>query len=317
MGKHVIVGAGQVGGQVAKLLAADGHEVVVVTRSGSGPKAPGITIVAADAGDAARMRKIAEGADAIYNCANPQYHRWVQDWPPIANSLLEAAEANGAVLVTLGNLYGYGPVDGPMTESTPLAATGTKGRVRADMWRQALAAHEAGRARVTEVRGSDYFGVGASGQAFIGERFVPPLLAGKPAMVFSDPDVPHCWTYVPDVARALVTVGTDERAWGRAWHIPTNPAISARALAERIATLAGAPKARINRMPRWVLDALALVVPFIRETKETRYQFDQPFIVDSSAFEATFGIAPTPMDDALKATIAWYREGAGAVRSGA
>ncbi len=317
MGKHVIVGAGQVGGQLARLLAADGHEVVVVTRSGGGPKGPGITLVAADAGDAATVRKIAEGADALINCANPKYHRWLQDWPPIANSLLKAAEATGAVLVTLGNLYGYGPVNVPMTEDLPLAATGTKGRVRADMWRQALAAHEAGRARVTEVRGSDYFGVGASDQSLLGARFVPPLIAGKPAMYISDPAVPHSWTYLPDVARALVTVATDERAWGRAWHVPTNPAMSARAIAERVAVLAGAPTARINRIPRWILDVLALVVPFIRETKETRYQFDLPFIVDSSAFETTFGIGPTPMDDALKATIDWYRDGAGAVRSGA
>ncbi len=307
MGKHVIVGAGQVGGRVAETLAAAGHEVVVVTRSGSGPDRAGITRAAVPAQDATAMRRLAEGADALYNCANPKYHRWAEDWPPIADSLLGAAEATGAVLVTLGNLYGYGPVDGPMTEDAPLASTGTKGRVRAEMWKQALAAHRAGRVRITEVRGSDYFGPGASDQSFLGDRFLDPLLTGRRAMTLSDPDIPHSWTYLPDVAAALVTVATDERAWGRAWHIPTSPALSIRALAERLCDLAGAPGPRLVRLPEWALMAAGAVSPFLREMRETRYQFDRPFVLDSSAFTATFGVAATPMDGALKETVTRWR----------
>ncbi|MCT9933004.1 NAD-dependent epimerase/dehydratase family protein [Planotetraspora sp. A-T 1434] len=307
MGKHVIVGAGQVGGQVAELLADQGHEVVVVTRSGSGPVRPGISLVAAQAGDAATMRRLTEEADALYNCANPAYHRWPVDWPPIANALLEAAEATGAGLVILGNLYGYGPVDGPMTEDLPLASTGTKGRVRAAMWEQALAAQQAGRVRATEVRGSDYYGPQASDQSYLGERFVPPLLAGKPAMVLSDPDVPHSWTYLPDVARALVAVAGNERAWGRAWHVPTSPAVTIRTIAERLCALAGAPAPRLRRIPWPLIQAAGLVAPFIRELKETRYQFDRPFVLDSSASEAALGLTPTPLDEALKAVIAQWR----------
>ncbi|MFD0537879.1 NAD-dependent epimerase/dehydratase family protein [Actinomadura luteofluorescens] len=214
MGKHVIVGAGQVGTHLAELLTGRGHDVTVVTRSGSGPD--GARRVAANVADRERLTRLAKGADALYNCVNPQYHRWALDWPPMAASFLGTAEDTGAVLVTLSCLYGYGPVDGPMTEDLPLAATGTKGRVRATMWRDALAAHEAGRARVTELRGSDYYGPRSTDQAYIGEtRFVKPLLAGKRVPYFSDPSVPHAWTYLPDVAQALAIAGTDERAWGR------------------------------------------------------------------------------------------------------
>jgi hypothetical protein len=46
----------------------------------------------------------------------------------------------------------------------------------------------------------------------------------------------------------------------------------------------------------------------LRGMRETAYQFDRPYILDSSDFETTFGVAPTPLDDALKATIAWWRE---------
>ena len=156
MDTHLVVGAGPVGTATARRLLDDGHHVRVVTRSGSGPE--GSERIAADAADADRLTALAEGAAAIYNCVNPTYSRWELDWPPVAAALLHAAESSGAVLATVGNLYGYGQVDAPMTEETPLAATGRKGRVRNAMWRDALAAHEAGRIRTFEVRGSDYLG---------------------------------------------------------------------------------------------------------------------------------------------------------------
>ena len=108
----------------------------MVTRSGSG--IDGVEKVAADAGDATRLSELTVGATAVYNCVNPPYHQWATAWPPIANALLQAAERSGAVLAVTGNLYGYGEVDAPMTEHTALAATGVKGRVRNQMWRDAL-----------------------------------------------------------------------------------------------------------------------------------------------------------------------------------
>jgi nucleoside-diphosphate-sugar epimerase len=305
MGKHVIAGAGQVGAHLAKLLLEQGHEVVVVTRSGSGPD--GVTKIASSAADQAKLTEVAKGADALYNTVNPQYHRWVQDWPPLADSLLGTAEATGAVLVTLGNLYGYGPVSGPITEDLPLNSTGTKGKVRVKMWQDSLAAHQAGRIRTTELRGSDYYGPGADDQAYLGTRFVPLVLAGKRVMYLSDPTVPHSWTYLPDVARALVIAGTDERAWGRAWHIPTAPALSTLEMGQRLAALAGAPAPKITELPRPILNVLGLVNPLMREMRETRHQFDRPYILDSSAFETTFGMAPTSIDDGLRAVLAEAR----------
>ncbi|MBO2452059.1 NAD-dependent epimerase/dehydratase family protein [Actinomadura barringtoniae] len=303
MGKHVIVGAGQVGSHLAGLLVGKGHDVTVVTRSGSGPD--GVRKVAANAADRATLIEVTQGADTLYNCMNPRYHEWATVWPPVADALLGTAEETGAALVTLGCLYGYGPFDGPMTEDTPMAATGTKGKVRAKMWHDMLAAHEAGRARVTEVRGSDYYGPGSTDQAYIGTtRFVRPLLAGKRVWYFSNPDITHSWTYLPDVARALAIAGTDERALGRAWHIPSADPFTTREFGERLCELAGARRPRITEVPRPIFNAVGAAVPMVREMRETRYQFDKPYILDSSAFQTTFGMAPTSMEDALKAVLA-------------
>ncbi|MDF5754141.1 NAD-dependent epimerase/dehydratase family protein [Spongiactinospora sp. TRM90649] len=308
MSQHVVVGAGQVGTEVARRLAGLGHEVTVVSRSGSGPVLPNVRRVAADAGDRSALTSIATGADVIYNCVNPAYHRWMTDWPPIAASLLATAEATGAGYVILGNLYIYGMSNGPLTEATPLRPTSEKARVRIRMWEEALAAHRAGRIRATEVRGSDYFGPGALDQSHLGERFMPRLLAGKAPRHIGDVDQPHSWTYIPDVATALVTAGTDDRSWGRAWHIPTAGPQSYRRMAELTAEVAGVAMPGVSAYPAWVVDALGLVVPMLGEIKHVRYQFDRPFEMDSTGFQKTFGIAPTPLGEALSDTVAWWRE---------
>lgn len=307
MGRYVIVGAGPVGTSTARRFADAGHEVVVVSRSGTGAGHEGVDAVAADATDAARLTALATGADALLNCANPAYHRWPTDWPPIADAVLAAAEATGAVLVTMGNLYGYGPMDRPMREGDPLASSGTKGKVRAAMWAQALAAHEAGRVRATEARASDFWGPNVLG-AHLADLVVPRVLAGKKVSVLGDPDVAHSWTYMDDVAATLVTLATDERAWGRPWHVPSGPARPAREMVRRIAAAAGVPAPKVSSIPGWALVPAGVVSPMMRELRETLYQFDRPFVLDSSLTEATFGLSATPVDEAAAETVAWWRE---------
>lgn len=302
---HVIVGAGAIGSGAARLLAARGEHVRVVTRSGSGPEVEGVERVAADAADAPRLADLCRGAVALYNCANPQYTDWTTDWPPLASSMLSAAQASGAVLAIVSNLYGYGPVNGPMTEDLPLAATGTKGRIRAGMWRDALAAHTAGRIRATEVRGSDYVGPRAESQ--LGDRVVPRVLAGKAVRLLGNPDVPHSWTYVGDVSRLLVTVADDERAWGRPWHVPSPAPCTQREAVNDIARVAGVPPVKVGAIPGPVLWSAGLVSPLMRELREVAYQTRRPFVLDSTAAEKEFDLEPTPWEDVLNEIVAWYR----------
>ena len=234
---HVVVGAGVVGSTLAELLANDGQDVIVITRSGSGPTHKNIKKVAADVANLSKLLEIVPSAAAIYNCVNPPYHRWATEWPPIAASFLGFAEKTGAVLVTCSNLYGYGPVDVPMTESLPLNAPGVNGKVRAQMWLDAKALHDAGRIKATEVRGSDY--VCAGEQSRVGTRVLPKILAGKPAQVLGNIDVKHTWTYPLDVARLMQIVATDSKAWGKAWHVPSNEAKTQKELVNELAATAG------------------------------------------------------------------------------
>jgi nucleoside-diphosphate-sugar epimerase len=304
MALHVIVGKGPVGTLTAEMLAALGHDVRVLSRSG-GRSTDAVEHRRVDAADAAAVTEAARGAAALYNAVNPAgYHRWVTDWPPVARALLTAAEQTGAVLVTMSNLYGYGRPDGPMSPDSPLAATDRKGRVRIAMWREALAAHEAGRARVTEARAADFVGPQVPADHSHLVRQLPTLGAGRRAWVIGDPDVRRSWAYLPDVAATLATLGTDERAAGRAWHVPSAAPRSQRQALADLAAALGVPPVPVSGIPWPVLRAVGLVAPVMREVADIRHQWDQEYVVDATVTTATFGLTATPWDEVVAATVA-------------
>jgi nucleoside-diphosphate-sugar epimerase len=294
MSHHVIVGSGPVGASVARLLADRGDTVRMITRSGSGPEHPLIERVSADAADARRLTELTAGAEALYNCANPKYTEWERLWFPMNDAMIAAAKAAGAVYVITGNLYGYGPQPGGhMTESSPLAATGRKGRVRIRMWRDALASG----LRTIEVRGSDYVGAGAVG--VFSSVLLPAMRKGSTAWAPGNPDLPHSFTYTGDMARTMVALARDDRAYGKAWHAPTPAPLTIRELADRYCALTGAPQIRLRQLPRFVMRTAGLVVPMAREMAEMDYQFYAPFHLDSTLTEQTFGLAPTNLEAVL------------------
>lgn len=300
MALHVIVGAGPIGSATALQLAERGEQVRIVTRSGGGPEHPAVERVAADATDADRLTELATGAAALYNCASPLYYRWFTDWPPLAAALLTTAERTGAVYAVMSNLYGYDASQGPISESTPVVATHPKLRLRAEMWETIRSAHEAGRVRAVEVRASDYIQANSIFTFAIGA----PLLAGKRAYTPTALDVPHSWTSINDVAKLLTVVSGEERAWGRVWHVPTNAPLTVRQLATRFTEVNGLPAPKLTVLPYPALWTYGLFDPMVRELRHTRYQFVRPFTIDSRAAETEFGLAPEPLDDALRETAA-------------
>ncbi len=306
MTTHLVIGAGAVGSGTARSLADAGQRVRVITRSGSGPDHPGIELVRADASDADHLTELAAGAATIFNCANPPYSAWATDWPPLASSLLTAAERTGARLATMGNLYGYPKGSSPMRATDELDPPSRKGAIRVAMWQQALEAHRAGRVEVTEVRASDFFGPGIGDSAHLGDRVVPRLLAGKSVSMLGDPDQPHSWSYIDDVCTTLAVLGTDDRSFGRAWHVPTVDPATARSMTDAICDAAGRPHQKVRAIPMGVVRAAGVFSSVMRELPEMGYQFEQPFVMDASDTVETFGLHATPLSTQIDETIASY-----------
>ena len=264
--------------------------------------------MAADASDGARLAILADGAATVFNCANPPYPKWADAWPALSNGVIAACETSGARMVTISNLYGYAADSSPMRATDELAPPTRKGAIRAATWNAARAAHEAGRIEMTEVRASDFIGPGVGANGHIGDRFVPRLLAGKSISVLGRPDVAHSWTYVDDVVTTLLAVAQDERALGRAWHVPTGPPLTVEQLVAEFAAVAGVPPVKVKSIPGALLKVGGVFSPMIRELPEMLYQFERPFVIDATDTTETFGIVPTPLDEQLQATIASYRQ---------
>jgi nucleoside-diphosphate-sugar epimerase len=304
---HVVVGAGPVGSGVALALAARGDAVSVVTRSGSGPTHPLITLVAADvasAGGEAQITSLAKGARSLINAVNPPYHRWDTDWPPLHNSMMRAAEATGAHLVIMSNLYAYGPQSGAMTETLPLKPAGKKARVRAEMWEGALAAQRSGKLTVTEVRAGDFFGATVK-EAALGERFVVRMLKGKSGFLFGNLDTLHSFSYMPDVVAALVIAATNPAAVGRPLIAPVITCTQ-RELANALSRAAGRPSMKLSIAPWAVIRALGVFIPVIRELRETRYQWDEEFVASAEVMASEFGLLATELGRAASETVSGF-----------
>lgn len=307
--QHVIFGTGPLGISVMHALRAEGiSSIRMVNRSGKRGNIPqAVAVIGADAYDVEQVAQATQGAQVVYQCAQPEYSEWPEKFPPLQKSILAGTARNAAKLIVGDNLYMYGPTNGaPIHEGLPYNASGKKGRTRAQMAQAVLDAHQNGTVRAALARGSDFFGEAVLGST-LGERVFEPLLQGKAAQVFGSIDQPHTYTYIRDFGRAMVILGQREQALGRAWHVPNAETLSTRQVIERMAQLAGV-EAQVSVMPRLMFEAVSLVHPILREFRENRYMLYEPYIVAHDDFVQAFGNIATPLDDALRNTIAWYRQ---------
>lgn len=303
---HVVLGTGPLGVAVAGQLAKRDELVRVANRAGRADVPPGVDVMAADVADPEQARRAFAGAEVVYHCASPPYHRWAELHPPLMNAIIAGATAAGARLVFGDNLYAYGPVDGPLVEDLPYRATGPNGRARAEIAEALMAAHRSGRVRAAIGRGSDFFGPHAHVSA-VGDRVFARAVAGKPAQVLGNPDVPHSVTYIEDFARALITLAEREEALGEVWHVPSAPPVTMRRFVEMVFQEVGRP-ARLRAAPAWGIAIASVFNPTMRAVREQLYQHQRPWVVDSSKFERAFGWKATALPDAVHGTVAWFAE---------
>lgn len=295
----VVLGAGPVARAVVASLLERGCEPTVVTRSAD--EVEGARAIAGDVSDGEDARRVMHGASVVLQCAQPPYNRWVDEFPALQRTVLNACASVGAPLIAAENVYGYGDIAGTRFAYTEMQPTSVKGAVRAKMAVDLLQAHKDGVVATAAVRASDFFGPGVVGSVY-GPRFFNAIVRGRRAEVLGSPSARHSITYVTDFGRALVAVAADPRAWGRAWHAPTATAVTQARIVEIAATAAGRSP-RLRAVPAWQLRLLGIFVPEVRESIEMLYQFKHDFLVDSVEFEQHFGFAPTPLEESLARTV--------------
>ncbi len=303
---HVVFGSGPLGKNTMRALVDLGKRVRMVNRSGHADVPAGVEVVSGDAYDPASTREVSKGATSVYQCAQPEYHQWVTKFPALQSAVLEGAAANGAKFIVGDNLYMYGAPNGKsISADAPYKPISKKGQIRAAMAEAVLAAHKSGKVRAAIGRASNFVGPEYD---IVGDMVFYKALAGKRMDFLGDADAPHTYTYIPDFGRGLAVLGTDDRSLGQAWIVPSLPPISNRDLAALIWKAAGqSGEPKFSSMGKMMVRIGGLFSPAARETVEQMYEWEKPYIVDSSKFERTFGISPTPLDTVIRESMAWYK----------
>jgi nucleoside-diphosphate-sugar epimerase len=305
---HMVFGAnGGLGHAVVRQLAEQGKRVRAVTRSGQAAVPPGVELVQADARDPAAARQASAGAGVIYHAINVPYDRWLEVLPAIMENLIAAAASANARLVYGDNLYMYGKVTGPLHEGLPYRPMGKKGQLRAQLADRLIAAHREGQVQAAIGRASDFVGPAAT-NTITGLLVIEPILKGKKAMWIGSLDAPHTISYIDDVARGLIVLAENDRAYGEVWHIPASDPLTGRQFIEMVCEHVGRPSCDYGVYKRTVMRLVSVFSPMVREVLENLYQFEQPFVLDGGKFEGAFGpFQTTSHREAIRATIAWYR----------
>ena len=172
-------------------LLRKGTSVRMVNRTGKANVPKEVEVVRADVLNGLNMTESVSGASVVYQCVNPPYNKWPEQFPTMQNNILNATASVNAKLIIGENVYMYGDTNGKIiTEDLPYAATTRKGKVRAQMANDALQAHRNGKINVAIGRGSDFFGPFVLDSA-MGDRQFGFAVKGKKASLTGNIDVPH------------------------------------------------------------------------------------------------------------------------------
>ena len=297
--RTLVIGAGQVGPHVALHLAARGDHVTLASRSASGPDHPLIARRHLDATDHASLDDSLAEVDVVHLCVHASAYRpdvWERELFPLEATVLDAAARHDVHVVLPESVYAFDTSD-VLDARLPVGPRSSMGRIRARL----LAFREASPARTTSVVASDFYGPGAS-MAHGGDRMLDPAVAGRTVRPLGRADLPHAWTFLPDLAAAMVAAAEAPTTVGEVVVAPVVHA-SQRELADAYARAAGHARARVRPVPAWVLLATGPISRDMAAMAEMSYLFTEPLRVDPRASIEALGVEPTPLREAVQDTV--------------
>jgi nucleoside-diphosphate-sugar epimerase len=312
MTNSIVFGFGATGCATTLALLAQGKQVCVAQRHRPADLPPQVAFRPCDILDADAVRQAIDGASQVVLAIGFQYdvRVWREAWPRAIHNVVEACAATGARVVFIDNLYMLGAQDDPLREDMPLTAAGAKPPVRAEVTRIWQAAAAAGRIRFAALRAPDFYGPGVA-LSHLGPVAFGRLAQGKAAILMVPPDMPHDFAYVPDIARAVVTLlDAPDDAYGQVWNMPCAPTRTARDIL-RLGAKALGVKPKIWALPQRLLPVLGLVSPLMREVADIAFTWDRPYRVDASKFMRRFWSDVTPLEAGAPAAALSFRPPAG------
>jgi nucleoside-diphosphate-sugar epimerase len=300
---HTVLGAG---GAIADALTREliARQLPVRLVSRHAKPFSGTTVLSADLTDPAQTLEAVTGSAVVYLCVGLKYdyRLWRREWPRIIDNTIEACKRTQAKLIFFDNVYMYGRTDGPMTEDTSYDPSSKKGDLRARLATQIMSEVRKGNITATIARSADFYGPGTAKTSIPDILVFQRLLKGQRPQWLLNAGVPHSLTYVPDAARALALLGTDDTSWNQVWHMPTAPAITGEAFIELAARALDKP-ASTQLIPAWMIRLGGLFDRTTAELYEMLYQYEFAYHFDSTKFEKAYGFVPTSYEEGIKTTV--------------
>lgn len=307
MSLHTILGAGgAIANELLPILIDSKEKVRIVARH---PKQiSGAESVAADLSDAKQTLEAVKGSSIVYLLVGLEYEYkvWLEKWPIVMTNTINACKASGAKLIFFDNVYMYGKVSGLMTEETPFNPCSKKGKIRADIAQQLLNEIHSGSLKGLIARSADFYGSSATKTSVPNMLVFDNFAKGKKAQWLVDANLPHSYTYIPDVGKALYLLAKDDSAFNQTWHLPThsNPLTGAQFIA--LAAEAMNQPNKYSVLSKFMIRLAGLFIKPIKESYEMIYQSDSSYIFDSSKFEKHFGFTATSYEVGIKETAKYY-----------
>jgi UDP-glucose 4-epimerase len=253
-------GAGFIGSELVRQLAARGEEVVVIDNLVNGKRenlsgVPSATLLEIDIRDIHACRTHLRQARTVYHLAclgvRHSLHSPVENHDVNATAtlrLLEASRHDGVakfVYVSSSEVYGTAK-HVPMAEDHPTFPSTVYGASKLAGECYARAFHDAYGYPTVVVRPFNTYGPRSHHEGDSGEvipKFLLRSLAGKPMVVFGDGTQTRDFTFVSDTARGILLAGTAEAAIGSTINLGSGRELTINDLAKEVAAVVGRPPA--------------------------------------------------------------------------
>lgn len=305
---QTILGAnGQIAVELAReLVRKYTHEVRLVSRN---PRKVNDTdsLVSADLLDARQTLDAVRGSSIVYFTAGlpPDTELWEAQFPTMLRNALDACRAAGASFAYFDNTYMYPQDARLLTEETPFAPVGRKGKVRAAMALMVLEEMARGDIPVLIGRAPEFYGPGKT-QSFTNALVIEKLQVGQKPRVPVRDDTHRTLIWTPDASRALAALGNAPDAFGQTWHLPC---CDDRPTYKEFVTMACQVFGResfYSIIGKRTLTAMGVFSKQVREIKELLPRYEQDNLFDSTKFKRRFP----------EFEVTFYRDGLELIRAG-
>ena len=241
----------------------------------------------------------AREADVIVNGWNPPYPDWTQMVLELNAQVIRVAKDTGATVIVPGNVYVFGAdTPGPWAADTPHLATNPLGRIRIQMEEVCRSSG----VRTIVLRAGDFIDTQASGNWF--DQIMVKSLAKGRFVYPGNPDIPHAWAYLPDLARATVSLAEMREDLPRFCDVPfAGYTLTGHHMVQALSHVTGT-RVHLKEMHWW---PIRLSRPFWRLAPhliEMRYLWNTPHRLDGSFFDALLpDFTPTGLETALATAV--------------